>query len=717
MNLPLFEKALERLRTLQASIPRQYQILYTAFLEVLDSEGSDKLLSVRHNKFTLTEEFMVHLSNFEQISSMSIGANTIYAFVEELKNNGYISKNSACYAFKKPIHQINRYHHFLSPKDFYLTDQVEIFEKHVLGQLAQTDPLLAVYIALVCFEEDGWRKAALEMTSLDNFFLIHEQGYQCIVEDPLEDGFRKIRIFRIKKAYALMSRFKEMGVTLLVDDPNGMKHKAKLEINRYFGKKVSFDAIRNACMFNAMMAQPSAIVACKYKTVDTVGLCLGELAYLYPHEIPGRLMEIESYNNSLIGKTYEYGALDDYTDEMYTDTEFDYDLKILPLFLFKEGNKNGNFLKKTPRDLDRGTLERIKSNFDTAIKYEKDVSTLMVLHYIRSMLERIYLGKKQGYGIRIDTFIGYIGFLRKHLFSQLSDFEHMDEAVLSSILDPYKASGAALNSINKLNFLVTDFLKFHNVDFKKYTINAKHIPKSLIFLEEIDVILEEIENVYKKEALKNKKSYSKFYKYIVLQYQSFIILGFYSGMRLNEIRTRRHADIIQEPLYLYNHRIKDAVYSVDINVEGLKSDINSKTAHSFKTSNASRRVGFVISNEKHSKIFEAFLQESAKKNRMYLFKDFDLEAHSQFESAMKLTKTQRLNEIIQKVTKRYATLHSLRHSYATWWFMHRIMSGQNFNDALLNFSIEIGHVTPEVTMRSYIHYELIEEVITYDRRG
>lgn len=712
----LFEKALERLNSLQASIPNKYEVLYRVFLEVMKLEGSDKLLSVRHNKFTLSEKFMMHLSSFEQSSSLHIGSNTSFEFIEHLKNYGYISNSSASYALKKPLRQINRYLHFLPQKYFHLIDQVEDFEEYVLNELSQTNPRLAVYIALVCIEEDGWREAALRRASLHDFFLLHDRGYQCIIEDPLEDGFQKLKIFRIKKAYTLMVRLKECGVTQLFDDPDRMKKGSKREIERYFGKKISVDAIRNAYVFNAMISQPPAIVACQYQTVNTVALCLGELAYLYPRQIPVHLLEIEDHNNELIGQTFDVDGLDDYTDEMFTDTEFDYDLKIAPLFTFKSGKQWDNLLKTAPRDLDRETLERIKGHFDKAIQFEKNISTLMVLYYIRDVLGRIYIGKRSSEGINITTFIDYIGLLRKHLFTKISDFEHIDEAVLSNILDPYKASGAALNSIKKLNFLVLDFLKFHNVNFQKYKINAKHVPKSLVFPEEIDLILEEIETVYKKTAAEHKKRYSKFYKYIILQYQSFVILGYYSGMRINEIRTRRHADIIQEPLYLYDRRIKDAVYSADINVEGLKTDMDSKTINSFKSSNASRRVGFVISNEKHAKIFEAFLEESSKKNTMYLFKDFNLAGHSQFDSVMKLTKVQILNEIISQVTKRYTTLHSLRHSYATWWFMQRIISGQNFNDALLNFSIEIGHVTPDVTMRSYIHYELIEEVIKHERR-
>jgi integrase len=713
----LFEKALERLSSLQLSVPKKYQSMYEVFLEVLKLEGAEKFLSVRHNKITASEDFMVFLSNYEKISALQRGAKGLYEFVEYLKNYGYLSKNSACYTLSKPMRQINRYHHFLPNQDFYLIDKVEEFERYVLNELPQTHLELAVYIALVYIEEAGWKEEALSRACLNDFFLINVQGYQCIIDEPLEDGFRSLKIYRIKKAWGLMDQLKESGKNLLFGELNTMKQMAKDEVNRYFGKKVSVNMIRNAFVFDAMMLESPAIVACRYKKVDTIALSVSELNYLYPQGVPGHLLEIEARNYELIGQHFSYGELDDYADEMYLDTEFDYDMKIAPLFFYKQGMKKIDFLKSSPRNLDQSTLDLIKAQFDKAIQYEKDTSTLMVLYYIRHLMERIYVGKKQSVGINMGTFAGYVGLLRKHLFSKLTDFEHIDEAALFNILDIYKANGAALESLKKFNFLVSVFFRFHNIEFQKYSISAKHVAKSLVFKEEIDSILKEIENRYKQDAVSKEKSYSKFYKYIVLQYQAFVILGFYSGMRLDEIRTRRHADIITESLYVYDHRIKDAVYSVDINVAGLKKDENSKKIDSFKSSNASRRVNFVIKNEKHNQIFMQFLEESAKKNPMYLFKDFDLVTHSQLDSVIKLSKIQILNDIIQQVTKRYATLHSLRHSYATWWFLERIIAGQNFNDALLNFSIEIGHATPDVTMRSYIHYELIEEVIAHERRS
>jgi len=146
-------------------------------------------------------------------------------------------------------------------------------------------------------------------------------------------------------------------------------------------------------------------------------------------------------------------------------------------------------------------------------------------------------------------------------------------------------------------------------------------------------------------------------------------------------------------------------------LKGLKKDKNIKKINSFKSSNSSRRINFRINEDKHAEIFNHFLQMSYKKNNMYLFKDFDIVNMKQFSAVMKLSRLELLNKIIKKVTSRYATIHSLRHSYATYWLLDRIIDNQNFNEILLNFSIEIGHVTPEITMQSYIHYELIEELL------
>jgi hypothetical protein len=67
-----------------------------------------------------------------------------------------------------------------------------------------------------------------------------------------------------------------------------------------------------------------------------------------------------------------------------------------------------------------------------------------------------------------------------------------------------------------------------------------------------------------------------------------------------------------------------------------------------------------------------------------------------------------LNEIIKEVTKRYCTLHSLRHSFATNRVIDivekKVKKPYEFFDKL---NMPIGHSLPEATTQSYVLWSLI----------
>lgn len=738
-----FNTAYERLINLDEDLPKKYYKLYQAFLDVLDEDEVLKYIKIRHNRLILSQDLLIFISRNSIISSLNIDSNKIYEFIEYMKNNDYVSETSDCFPIKKSIVQMNKYHNFLSGNNFYLVDKVDDFMQNIKEELSETNLELAIFILLVYFEENSWSEDNIDSAYLENFFTINNRGYQCIIGKELEDGFRSIKIYKLKIAFSLMTEYQQKGNNKLFTSYEELSILAKKYVKNYFGTTVSVSSIRRAIVFNSMMEETTSAVACKYKKVLSVPVSLSELYHLFLN-VPKHLMEIEFKNLSIINKnTYQeklnrykwdskkvhltikdfqyqllelsrdIGELDDYADEMYIETAFDFDVKIAPLFFYKQSRQKINILKTGARNLKLENIQIVKENILQVLKHEKDVSTRMVLEYLYYLLSKTYIGAKKPGGISISTFANYIGVLKNHFFSIFSDYENIDESRIFYILNMSVQGGAAKNSINKLDYLIRDFFSFHNKRYAKYEIAAKHVLKSIIFKKEINTILEEIEMHFKKEALKRENKYTNFYRYIVLQYQAFVILGFYSGLRLNEIRTRMYSDIVEEKLYIYNNSVKDNIYSIDVNLKGLKKDKYAKKINSFKSSNASRRVNFAISEKKHAEIFKKFLD--IKKNERYIFRDFDSSKLKQYASVLKLSKLHFLNKIIKKTTKRYATIHSLRHSYATYWFLDRIKSNKNFNEILLNFSIEIGHVTPEVTMLNYIHYELIEEMM-YDEK-
>ena len=705
---PDFENSFDYLKGLESIIPKRYKKIFIALLNVLDDENL-KHIKVRHNRLILKQEFLIYFSKHPLLEKLHVASTKAYDCIEYLKNNNYIDGSSDCFPIKKQLAQMNKHFSFLSPSMFHLIDKIEDFQQYIYSKLVTKNLELACFISLVYFEERRWDEDAIEKAILANYFIINNVGYQCILMDSLHDGFIGIGIYRIKQTSELLMKFYNNGNECKFRNYKFLKDEAEKEIESYFSQRVSSGNILRAIMMNKMLNEPSAVVSLKYKKVQSIPICLSELEYLYNNGVPKHLLEIEENNLKIIqskmnGTIQEY---DDYQDEMYIDTKFDYNNKVAVLFFFILNKQRHNLLDFTPESITQESIDRVKENFFNATKLEKDFSTLMVYEYMYYLLDKIYVGRKKSDGINITTFIDYVRLMRRHFFSLFTDFEHMDEMRLFFILNTYTLQGMAKKSLEKLKYLITDFFNFHNKKIGNYDVKIKHITKSLVFKEEIDVILKHIEIYFQNEAKKNSKRYSKFYKFLTIQHQAFIILAFYTGLRLNELRTRLHSDISEEPFYIYDNTITKDVYSVNVNYRGLK---NINKINSFKSSNATRRVCFTIANELHSKIFKNFINSSSKYGKRYLFKDYDYKSSKILRSALELSKLSLLNKIIHDVTRRYATIHSLRHSYVTYWFLNRINSANNFNDSIMNFSIEVGHVTPQITGQSYLHYELLEEI-------
>ena len=66
-----------------------------------------------------------------------------------------------------------------------------------------------------------------------------------------------------------------------------------------------------------------------------------------------------------------------------------------------------------------------------------------------------------------------------------------------------------------------------------------------------------------------------------------------------------------------------------------------------------------------------------------------------------------ITNIIKKITGRYCTFHSLRHSFATYKVDEILKHSTNNPYDLIELSMMIGHETPKITLNSYVHYDLI----------
>ncbi len=215
----------------------------------------------------------------------------------------------------------------------------------------------------------------------------------------------------------------------------------------------------------------------------------------------------------------------------------------------------------------------------------------------------------------------------------------------------------------------------------------------MVMYKEIDLILEiGLRNLYKKKHAISRVS--AYHEFDILQQKILVLCGFYFGLRRNELRTR-----LIEDIYYYD----DTVY-IDVNEKGLK-----KEKLTLKTSSAKRRVKSKIKNKKHLALITDWIKTMTnnREKDSFLFPKLgdkgvitdDIMDESVFND---------INIVIKNTTKRYCTFHSLRHSFATYRYAQLLKETTPTPYDLLQLSMQLGHETPEISLSSYIHADMLE---------
>jgi integrase len=311
----------------------------------------------------------------------------------------------------------------------------------------------------------------------------------------------------------------------------------------------------------------------------------------------------------------------------------------------------------------------------------------LIVQYILHLLEYDYEEMKN---IKDSTFKGYIGLLDKHLFKKIEDLADVQEHELNEFLTTLERFDYKHKSINKIRSLISRFFMFNNDEQRLQRVNISSYPKSLIFAHEIDGILSHIDTV----TIGGAKRVGSTYKFKLLQMQALLLLGFYTGLRKTELRSRLLSDF-----YIYGDKL-----CMDVNKDGLK-----KIGKSLKTKNSKRRVCFSISDAKHFSIVKEFLEtrKSIKNKSQFLFleiSDDNIVRSKVIDDAV----FDEITQILQGFTSRYVSFHSLRHSYASYEVKKIIDDVYCDSQQLLDLAVRIGHEAPDITLKVYVHRSVLE---------
>jgi integrase len=131
-----------------------------------------------------------------------------------------------------------------------------------------------------------------------------------------------------------------------------------------------------------------------------------------------------------------------------------------------------------------------------------------------------------------------------------------------------------------------------------------------------------------------------------------------------------------------------------------------ETELKLKTSNARRRVKFKISDRNHLHIVKSYLRFLEERQFKFLFPAFSSQSHNLLKKhVINDSLIADLSKVLQSVTNRYTPLHSLRHTFATNYFINNInKSEQHIIYELANL---LGHSDPSVTINNYLHLDFL----------
>lgn len=640
-------------------------------------------VDVISNKFKLAVKFYDLFIKYNDLDSKDDVKtdNEYYRNFNRLKKFSLIHPQSAGFFPKNlKLVSINPNHSTLISEQFSSLDMYTEQVDYVRNQLIDSDKYsyLFLYIYFRFFHIVTFTHRQLAEIEMDDIIVISEKKAILILYDQL---LNTVNISREERFYKILLLDESVSKFLFLLKKTGKlfeKHQQYEEHSQKFRKKrlprLKINTIETAKRNYYLFTQSPIELTVKGKMIPTVSISLAEIEKLFPGKVPERLMYIERarINNVL---TRPKSA----KKEQNKSSLSIYDMEsLLALLRVKESDNDIN----TKIDDAIQEIELLKS-------INISLHNSMIFEYTELLLSLVQ--KKR---IRLSTFKNYMWLLNKHLFMMVEDLSNIKYEEIQKIINRLDRDEYKKSSVIKVRSRIGNFFRFHQRKGIAIPFQTMFYPKSMLLKSEVDVILEEIKKAYLLE--KKVKRIGKNHEYQILQRQTIFLIVFYTGLRRNEIRTRLCKDI-----YLY-----DTTVYVDVNSKGLR-----KLGLRLKTKNSKRRVEAIIENESHRNIIKTFISLRNYSEKLTEFLFLEQSKNGQLlNKAVNQSVIDGISLIIKKTTRRYCTFHSLRHSFASYRFKELLKKQNNFPYAVLELSIMLGHETPDVTLSSYIHADLMELV-------
>ena len=118
-------------------------------------------------------------------------------------------------------------------------------------------------------------------------------------------------------------------------------------------------------------------------------------------------------------------------------------------------------------------------------------------------------------------------------------------------------------------------------------------------------------------------------------------------------------------------------------------------------------------NTKHLKIINDYfnLRQNMKNKNKFFF----LQNYKGKSEVVKEVVFDNLTQIIQRVTKRYTSFHSLRHTFATYAVRDILLCNKINPYKMIDLAVKMGHTSPEIMLKKYVHRSVIDIFLEFPK--
>ncbi len=645
-----------------------------AFIKTLENHTDS--ISIVSGKLKLFKGFYVHHTQEHKLNEKNDQDH--YKWFKKLRKLKIIHPQSAFYPKKLSLISLNPNPAYLYRRTLADIDRLAMAHE-ALSSI--DDPKLKAYIDIRLFQPLAMSRVDLSNIVSDRIVEISDD---CILAYLDNDTLttRESLLYRLIPIFGESARFLDEQGGFFQDE---LDH---LDDGLSDFRKEHFDSLHISAIRMSVQAwhhlKGTPLIATLMTSRNILSpLTLSEVELYFPGSVPENLMSLEHKRIEAAKHSPQRNEEDEDSMEISFFTLQDFEK--LDKFRKIPTAKKSEFVRALP-----GVKKELYNYIENDEQYS--AHGRLIIEYVLYLLDLFDKTAESRRTISISTFKDYLGKLDKHLFRNVSDLTSMQSHELQTIIDRLERMRYKGNSIKKILWLIHNFFRFHNHSLQaNYGVTS--IPKSFVTADELDEIITSIEVWIKMSS----QRIGKRVELTMLQYQSMVIIAFYTGLRKSELGSR-----LREDVYFYENTLY-----VDVNKKGL-----TKRGLQLKTKNAKRRVSATILNETHLTIIKEFLsmREEAPNKSKFLFLHFDKNFTIRSKPVEGGVFT-RIGSIIQRITERYTSFHSLRHSYATYEVAKILEQPNHHPYQLIDLAVRMGHESPEMTLKVYTHAAMLLDII------